>query len=77
VFKLAVAEESAAFQKCGQIESGLDKGDGFIHLSDHTSARIVAKMFFTTCTDLRIMEIDAHQFAGPVQVCPACIPYIT
>mmetsp|Transcript_5625 Transcript_5625/g.9714 ORF Transcript_5625/g.9714 Transcript_5625/m.9714 type:complete len:155 (+) Transcript_5625:125-589(+) len=67
VFKLAVAEESAAFQKCGQIESGLDKGDGFIHLSDHTSARVVAKMFFTTCTDLRIMEIDAHQFAGPVQ----------
>mmetsp|Transcript_19445 Transcript_19445/g.23262 ORF Transcript_19445/g.23262 Transcript_19445/m.23262 type:complete len:184 (-) Transcript_19445:34-585(-) len=67
VFKLAVAEELAAFKKGGKIESGLDKADGFIHLSDHTSARVVAKLFFTTATDLRLIEVDATKFQGPVQ----------
>merc|ERR1719253_1985256 len=59
VFKLCVAEESAAFQSSKQICSSLDKADGFIHLSDRTSAPVVAKLFFTEATDLRLIELDA------------------
>ncbi|KAK3265901.1 hypothetical protein CYMTET_25447 [Cymbomonas tetramitiformis] len=67
VFKLAIQEEVTAFNKSGKIESSLDATDGFIHLSDNVSARVVAKLFFTKATDLRLIELDAQKFEGPIQ----------
>jgi hypothetical protein len=50
VFKLTTESESATFQAEKTICSGLDAADGFIHLSDRTSAPVVAKLFFTEAT---------------------------
>ena len=43
----------------GKIASELDRADGFIHLSDLTGPRVVAKLFFTTATDLELLELDS------------------
>ena len=39
--------ERKQFLEEGKIASGLDVADGFIHLSDLTGPRVVAKLFFT------------------------------
>ena len=39
--------ERKQFLEQGKIASGLDVADGFIHLSDLTGPRVVAKLFFT------------------------------
>jgi len=66
VFKLATAGEASSFQDQKRICSTLDAADGFIHLSDASSAPVVAKLFFTTCSDLRLLEVDAEKLPGPV-----------
>ena len=67
LFKLAVKSEIDAFMADGQIESTLDKKDGFIHLSDRTSPPKVAELFFKGVTDLHLIEIDGTKLAGPSQ----------
>jgi len=66
VFKLATAAEAGAFREGKKICSSLDTKDGFVHLSDRTAAPRVAAMFFKDCKDLRLIEIDAEAFLGPV-----------
>ena len=66
IFKLCVATESAEFTSSGTIRSELDAADGFIHLSDRTSAPVVAKLFFTTATDLKLIELSAAQLPSTV-----------
>jgi uncharacterized protein (DUF952 family) len=66
VFKLATAAEAQKFRDSGKVLSELDEKDGFVHLSGPASAVVVAKHFFTKCTDLRLFEINACQFAAPV-----------
>lgn len=66
VFKLATAAEVDGFQKKKRIESELDKKDGFVHLSDHTAAPVVAKLFFKECKDLKLLEIDPDKLAKPI-----------
>eukprot|EP00440_Ansanella_granifera_P004300 gb/GFBE01004662.1/.p1 GENE.gb/GFBE01004662.1/~~gb/GFBE01004662.1/.p1 ORF type:complete len:420 (+),score=87.31 gb/GFBE01004662.1/:1-1260(+) len=66
IFKLATGAEASAFKAKKRIESGLDEKDGFIHLSDRTSAPVVAKLFFSDCKDLKLIELDADKLAGPV-----------
>eukprot|EP00935_MAST-01C_sp_MAST-1C-sp1_P002426 g2426.t1 len=66
VFKLAVASEVEAFKASGTIASGLDKADGFVHLSDKTSARVVAGLFFKEAADLQLIELDAGRLQGPL-----------
>ena len=56
IFKLAVESESKAFVAAGKIASELDKADGFVHLSDRTSVPVVAKLFFTTAADLKLLK---------------------
>ena len=67
VFKLAVAAEVKAFEASGKIESSLDTTDGFVHLSDRTSPRKVAALFFKDAADLQLLEVDATKLEGPVQ----------
>jgi uncharacterized protein (DUF952 family) len=66
VFKLAVASEVEEFKKTGVIASGLDKSDGFVHLSDKTSAPVVAGMFFKEAKDLQLIELDTELLSGPI-----------
>mmetsp|Transcript_23111 Transcript_23111/g.72747 ORF Transcript_23111/g.72747 Transcript_23111/m.72747 type:complete len:187 (-) Transcript_23111:64-624(-) len=66
IFKLATAAEASSFKESGRILSALDKKDGFVHLSDRTSAPVVARKFFKECSDLRLFEVDAEKFPGPV-----------
>ena len=66
VFKLAIAEEVAAFEASGKICSSLDKADGFVHLSDRTSPPKVASLFFKGAQDLFLLELDASKFSGPI-----------
>eukprot|EP00420_Gonyaulax_spinifera_P035378 CAMPEP_0197880706 /NCGR_PEP_ID=MMETSP1439-20131203/8418_1 /TAXON_ID=66791 /ORGANISM="Gonyaulax spinifera, Strain CCMP409" /LENGTH=404 /DNA_ID=CAMNT_0043500269 /DNA_START=60 /DNA_END=1274 /DNA_ORIENTATION=- len=66
IFKLATADEASAFRDGGKIASGLDRQDGFVHLSDRTAPPKVASLFFTGCKDLRLLELDAKRLAGPV-----------
>jgi len=66
VFKLATKAEAQGFRDSGKIASTLDINDGFVHLSDRTSAPVVARLFFTTATDLELLELDAEKLAGPV-----------
>ena len=63
IFKLCVADESARFQAAGTIRSELDAADGFIHLSDRTSAPVVAGLFFSTAKDLRLIELASSKLA--------------
>lgn len=65
VFKLAVTSEVEQFRKTGRIESGLDKADGFVHLSDRTAPPKVASLFFKGAKDLHLLELDASSFQGP------------
>jgi uncharacterized protein (DUF952 family) len=58
IFKLCSAAELAQFKKDGKICSWLDNKDGFIHLSDRTSAPVVAKLFFAEAQDLKLLELD-------------------
>jgi len=67
VFKLATGAEAREFRDGGKILSALDQKDGFVHLSDRTAAPVVAKLFFKGCADLRLFELDAEKFAGPVE----------
>jgi len=67
LFKIAVAAESVSFQQTKRIESGLDKNDGFIHLSDRNMPPVVARDFFTDCKDLKLIEIDTEKLKGPVK----------
>jgi uncharacterized protein (DUF952 family) len=64
IFKLATQVEADAFQSSGQICSSLDQADGFIHLSDRSSAPVVARLFFTAATDLVLIEVDAEKLPG-------------
>mmetsp|Transcript_115748 Transcript_115748/g.368063 ORF Transcript_115748/g.368063 Transcript_115748/m.368063 type:complete len:415 (+) Transcript_115748:58-1302(+) len=64
VFKLCTATESAGFKDGGKVLSSLDKADGFVHLSDRSSAPVVAKLFFKDCSELRLLEIDAEKLPG-------------
>eukprot|EP00930_Biecheleria_cincta_P036932 TRINITY_DN25317_c0_g1_i1.p1 TRINITY_DN25317_c0_g1~~TRINITY_DN25317_c0_g1_i1.p1 ORF type:complete len:199 (+),score=26.38 TRINITY_DN25317_c0_g1_i1:49-597(+) len=66
VFKLATKAEVEQFRKLGRIESGLDKADGFVHLSDRTAPPKVASLFFKGATDLYLLELDASKFLDPV-----------
>lgn len=66
VFKLCVAEELTSFEAAGTICSSLDKTDGFVHLSDRTSPKKVAALFFKGAPDLFLLELDATLFAGPI-----------
>ena len=52
----------------GTIASELDKADGFIHLSDLTGPRVVAKLFFTTATDLELLELDSSKLGDAAWV---------
>lgn len=65
IFKLATQAEADAFQSTGQIASSLDLSDGFIHLSDRTSAPVVARLFFGETEDLVLIEIEAEKLPGP------------
>lgn len=65
VFKIATEEEVTKFVENGQVESQLDETDGYVHLSDNTAPPKVAKLFFTDCKDLHILEFDAEMFPGP------------
>jgi uncharacterized protein (DUF952 family) len=67
VFKLATSSEADAFLNCGIIESTLDKQDGFVHLSDRSSPRKVAQLFFSNCKDLQLIELDAAKLTGKTQ----------
>ena len=66
IFKLCSAEEGAQFEADGVICSSLDRTDGFVHLSDRASAPVVAKLFFTTCDDLKLIELSAARLPGTV-----------
>jgi len=66
IFKLCVASESAHFTASGKICSSLDQTDGFITLSDRTSAPVVAKLFFSTAEDLKLIELSAAKLPGTV-----------
>ena len=70
IFKLAVESESKAFIAAGKIASELDKADGFVHLSDRTSVPVVARLFFTTAADLKLLELDAEKLHGVVKTVP-------
>jgi len=67
LFKLARKSEVDTFMTEGIIESSLDKADGFCHLSDRTSPKTVAALFFKGVEDLHILEIDSTMLDGPVQ----------
>ena len=67
VFKLCVESELKAFQASGKVESSLDRADGFIHLSDRTSPKTVASLFFAGAQDLFILEIDATRLNSDIQ----------
>jgi uncharacterized protein (DUF952 family) len=47
----------AAFKASGRVLSSLDAADGFVHLSDRTSAPVVAALFFKEATDLQLLEL--------------------
>mmetsp|Transcript_104122 Transcript_104122/g.261050 ORF Transcript_104122/g.261050 Transcript_104122/m.261050 type:complete len:415 (-) Transcript_104122:295-1539(-) len=64
VFKLATAQEVASFREKGRVCSALDLKDGFVHLSDCSSAPVVAKLFFKDCADLRLLEMNSTKFPG-------------
>lgn len=66
VFKLATSSERESFLRKGRISSGLDERDGFVHLSDRSSAPVVASLFFKETTDLYLIEIDAERFPGNI-----------
>jgi len=66
IFKLCLAEESSKFQAEGRVCSGLDRQDGFVHLSDRTSAPVVAELFFKEVADLRLIELSAAHLPGDV-----------
>jgi uncharacterized protein (DUF952 family) len=66
IFKLCIEEESAKFKTEGKICSGLDQADGFVHLSDRTSAPVVAGLFFKEAKDLRLIELSAAKLPGSV-----------
>ena len=66
LFKLATAAEVAKFEASGKISSQLDTADGFVHLSDRTSPRKVAALFFAGAQDLFLLELDARSLAGPI-----------
>jgi len=66
IFKLAVAAELEAFKVAGTICSSLDAADGFVHLSNSESARVVAKNFFAEADDLHLLEVDVAKLAGEV-----------
>ena len=74
VFKLCTHSELEKFVASGHVCSGLDTADGFVHLSDATSARTVAKLFFSDCKDLVLLEIDAWKFGAPAWVRDAAAP---
>jgi len=67
IFKLASASDVGAFKECGRIQSGLDRQDGFVHLSDRNAAPVVAAKFFADCQDLQLIEVDAERLPGPVR----------
>eukprot|EP00040_Diaphanoeca_grandis_P015245 m.77558 g.77558 ORF g.77558 m.77558 type:complete len:151 (-) comp25025_c0_seq1:532-984(-) len=64
VFKLAVAAEVEVFKATKTICSSLDTSDQFVHMSDRTSAPVVAKLFFSKCQDLMLIEYDSLKFQG-------------
>ena len=67
VFKLATSQERENFLKGGRVCSSLDKTDGFVHLSDRSSAPVVASLFFKETRDLHLIEIDAEKFPGKIR----------
>ena len=66
VFKLCVASESAQFAAAGTICSSLDRADGFIHLSDRSSAPTVARLFFANAADLKLIELSVALVSSSV-----------
>mmetsp|Transcript_89016 Transcript_89016/g.157648 ORF Transcript_89016/g.157648 Transcript_89016/m.157648 type:complete len:417 (+) Transcript_89016:52-1302(+) len=66
IFKLATGAEAQGFRTTSRIASTLDKKDGFVHLSDRTSAPKVAGLFFKDCKDLRLLELDSEKLLGSV-----------
>lgn len=68
IFKICTKGEWQAAKATGQYDgSGLDKTDGFIHLSAGATVAETARLYFADQPDLVLVAVDVDRLAAPLK----------